>query len=83
MSERGAAVRAILTASAHQVQPPEALRILEALEELGWVRPEMARCLVAAAGGRVLITDAMMTNPPREMSVWQDPATGGMVVTAS
>lgn len=83
MSERGAAVRAVLTAAGFKVDAPTALRVLEALEELGWARPELVRIIVASAGGRVIIPDAMMVSPPRELRTWVDPATDNRVIVAS
>lgn len=83
MSERGAAVRAILIRSGFKVDAATAVEILDRLEELGWARPEMVRVLVASAGGRVIIPDRIMTDPPKTLTTWREERMSSTVVAAS
>jgi hypothetical protein len=55
-------------------------RILNALEDLGWVRPEMACAMVAAAGGTIVITEDLQQNPPKGVVIWRDALSGSVVL---
>jgi hypothetical protein len=90
MSERDAAVQAVLRVihgyvnpATGRADPVTGEQVLQALEELGWARPEMVRVLVASAGGRVIIPDRIMEDPPRELSTWRDERMSSTVVAAS
>jgi hypothetical protein len=76
-----AAVRAIMAAG--EISERRAYRVLAALEELDWARPEVVRAIVASAGGKVIISEATLIDPPPILQAWTDPATGNRVIVAS
>jgi hypothetical protein len=54
--------------------------ILERLRGMGWFSPEEVRTVVASAGGRVLVDTRRMADPPSELFVTDDFASGGKIL---
>jgi len=78
---RLAAVRAIMAHA--EVSERRAYRALAALEELGWTSPEMLAVIVASAGGRVIIPDRIMEDPPEKVATWREERMSSTVLAAS
>lgn len=54
--------------------------IVNALREAGWAAPEEVRAIVAAAGGRVSVSDNLIMDPPKELFRTRDDRTLETVV---
>lgn len=53
---------------------------LKALRSVGWASPDEVCTLVASAGGRIVLDDRYLRDPPAELFVCDDPATMRRVV---
>lgn len=49
--------------------------IVKRLRDMGWAAPDEVRALIACAGGRIVLDERTMMDPPGTMYMTEDPAT--------